>query len=214
MTPEREKRITEVCRKRQLDVVVVLENVHDPHNVAAVVRSCDAVGVQNVFALYTDPTIDTRKLGLGKKTSAGARKWVDVHFYKDTEACVEAVRKHAGILLATRLSEKAQSIYDFDFLQSVALVFGNEHSGISNELLAYTDADLIIPQSGMVQSLNISVACAVTLFELQRQRLAAGFYTNNPSQSEGRGDVLLEDWFQRHETQYKGKAFRRPEQKT
>ena len=212
MTPEREQRIREVCAKRQLDVAVVLENVHDPHNIGAVVRSCDAVGVQHIYALYTDPAINIRKLRLGKKTSAGARKWVDVHLYTDTEACVEAVRERCELLLGARIGDEAVSMYSFDFTQSVALIFGNEHAGISDDLSRFTDQDIIIPQSGMVQSLNISVACAVTLFELQRQRLSAGYYAENPTQTAGTGESLLDDWIGRHETQYKGRAFRRPEQ--
>ncbi len=211
MTPEREQRIREVSGRRQLDVAVVLENVHDPHNIAAVVRTCDAVGIQAVYALFTDPEINTNRLRLGKRTTAGARKWVDTLLYTDLDSCIAAVRKRCDSLYATTLVPGAKSIYQTDFTQSVALIFGNERDGISEELLKLTDGQIFIPQMGMVQSLNISVACAISLYEVFRQRDALSYYDENPTQSEADKEALFEDWVQRHASQYKGRAIKRPD---
>ena len=210
MTPEREQRIKEVSGRRQLDVAVVLENVHDPHNIAAVVRTCDAVGIQAVYALYTDPEINTNRLRLGKRTTAGARKWVDTFLYTDLDKCVTAVRERCDAIYATTLVPGAKSIYQTDFTKSVALVFGNERDGISDELLNLTDGQIFIPQMGMVQSLNISVACAISLYEVLRQRDALNYYEDNPTQSDQAGKELYEDWVERHKGRYKGRAIKRP----
>jgi tRNA (guanosine-2'-O-)-methyltransferase len=209
VTPERERRIREVSARRQLDVAVVLENVHDPHNIAAVVRTCDAVGIQAVYTLFTDPEINTNRLRLGKRTTAGARKWVDTYLYTDVDTCIRAVRERCDALYATTLVPGAKSIYQADFTKSVALVFGNERDGISEELLNLTDGRIYIPQMGMVQSLNISVACAIALYEIFRQRNELNFYEENPTQSEAEATALFEDWVERHTTRYKGRSVKR-----
>jgi tRNA (guanosine-2'-O-)-methyltransferase len=210
VTPEREQRIRAVSGRRQLDVAVVLENVHDPHNIAAVVRTCDAVGVQAVYALFTDPEINTNRLRLGKRTTAGARKWVDTMMFTDIDKCITAVRDRCDNLYATTLVPGAKSIHQTDFTKSVALIFGNERDGISKELLSLTDGQIFIPQMGMVQSLNISVACAITLYEVLRQRNELNYYEENPTQSEEQKKALYEDWVERHSAQYKGRAVKRP----
>jgi len=210
VTPEREQRIKEVSARRQLDVAVVLENVHDPHNIAAVVRTCDAVGIQAVYALFTDPNINTNRLRLGKRTTAGARKWVDTYLYTDLDICIGAVRERCDTLHATTLVPGAKSIYQADFTKSVALIFGNERDGISDELLNLTDGQIFIPQMGMVQSLNISVACAITLYEVFRQRDVLNYYDENPTQSDADGQELYEDWVGRHTSGYKGRSVKRP----
>ncbi|HMQ45925.1 MAG TPA: RNA methyltransferase [Saprospiraceae bacterium] len=176
MTAERLKKIRQVARQRQADLTVVLENVHDTHNIGAVLRSCDSVGIREVFVLYSDPFLNPEKITVGKRSSGGTKKWVDVHLYTDTDACFAHVRKNYHQIWATHLDEAASSIYELDFNQSMALLFGNEHDGISQASLAHADGNFIIPQVGMAQSLNVSVACAVTLYEAFRQRKDAGKY--------------------------------------
>lgn len=180
MTPEREAKFRKVASRRQPNLTVILENVHDPHNIGAVLRTCDSVGVKEIFVLYSEPQLKQERLELGKQSSSGARRWVDVHFYTNTKACFEHVRSAYDSIFATHLAEDAVDLYELDFTASVALLFGNEHDGISGEALAYTNGNFLIPQAGMVESLNISVACAVTLYEAYRQRKMAGFYENNP----------------------------------
>ncbi|GIV32398.1 MAG: tRNA (guanosine(18)-2'-O)-methyltransferase [Saprospiraceae bacterium] len=204
MTPERERKFRQVVYCRQPDLTVVLENVHDPHNIGAVLRTCDAVGVQQIFVLYTDPRLVSDKLVIGKRTSSGARHWVDVHYYTDPEACFRHVRSLCAQVLATHLASDSRSLYELDLTVPTALVFGNEHEGVSQEILRYTDGNFIIPQVGMVQSLNISVACAVSLYEAFRQRKAAGYYDDKPRLDEQAREALLEEYRSRHESKRKG----------
>ena len=198
MKPERKQRLHDVAFRRQ-NMTVVLENVHDQHNIGAVLRSCDSVGVREIFVLYSQPNIEVKNLVLGKRTSAGTRKWVDVHFFKDTQACFKHIREKYDLILATHLAKDAKSLYELDLTQSVALLFGNEHDGLSTEALSYADGNFIIPQQGMVRSLNISVACAVSLYEAYRQRAEKGFYgEENPLALSERKSLFVE-YQKRHE---------------
>ncbi len=207
MRPERYERIRSVVERRQGNLTVVLENVHDPHNIGAVMRSCESVGLVEIFVLYTEPELTEERLTLGKKTSAGARKWVDVNYYTDVEACFAHVRSKYDTVLGTHLGEEAVELYDLDLTRSVALVFGNEHAGISEAVLKHCDGNFIIPQMGFVQSLNISVACAVTLYEALRQRRAAGFYgPDNPTMTAEQRQALLEEYLRRHDVRSKNRT--------
>ena len=191
MTPEREAKIKKVLNHRQSGLVLVMENVNDPHNISAVMRTCDAVGVQDLFVLNT--AISQHKK-FGKKSSASAAGWLSIHQYDDTKACMDAVRQHCDKIYATHLGVESYSLYELDLTQRVALVFGNEHAGVTEECLTYCDGNFIIPQVGMVQSLNISVACAITLYEAFRQRHNAGFYDGTPKLPEGEWNGLAEKW--------------------
>lgn len=195
MTPERTEKFWSVIRRKQKGLAVILENVDDPHNISAVLRSCDAVGVHEVFLLDTAPRSDYQ---LGRKSSASADKWLTVHRFTNIEECFAAVRSSYDLILTTHLSEDAVSIYESDLTKSVALLFGNEKDGVSNEALALADGNLIIPQQGLVESLNISVACAVTLFEAMRQRTAKGMYATSAF-SEIELQAIFDDWQTRSE---------------
>ena len=173
MTPEREKKFREVINRRQPDLTIIMENIHDPHNISAIMRSCDAVGMMEVYVINTQ---DPRKLKLGKKSSASARKWVEVNYFVNVEACANAVKEKGFSIWATHLSTDAVSLYDLDLAKPAAMAFGNEHAGVSDELLSYADGNFIIPMMGMIPSLNVSVACAVSLYEALRQRNKAGKY--------------------------------------
>lgn len=131
MNPSRERRIREVIRRSQPDLTVVLENVHDPLNISAVMRSCDAVGVRELFVVYTEDFLKQRRLRLGKKTSGGAFKWIDVYVFEDLAECFRRVRERYGRVLATHLGVESTSLYDLDLTQPTALLFGNEDEGIS-----------------------------------------------------------------------------------
>lgn len=170
MTPERAKRIEDTVKARQLDLAVILENVHDPHNIGAVLRTCDSVGIHKVYLLITDPQMNVDDIFLSKKASSGARRWLDVVLYTDLEKCLIDVRANHTKILGTKLNAAAKSLYEYDFTESVALAFGNEHDGLTDAFVKHLDGNIVIPQYGMVRSLNISVACAVTLFEALRQR--------------------------------------------
>ena len=173
MTPERYDRLTSVLNKRQPDITVVLENVFDPHNISAVMRTCDAVGLQDIYILNTRIP---RHKKWGARSSSSAAKWLTIHQYTDAAECFAELRKHNRKIYTTHQSSDAAGLHQLNLAEPVALVFGNEHSGVSEEIIAMADGNFIIPQVGIIRSLNISVACAVTLYEAFRQKSLAGHY--------------------------------------
>jgi tRNA (guanosine-2'-O-)-methyltransferase len=181
MTNERRQRIQSVLDQRQDTITVVLENVFDPHNISAVMRSCDAVGVQEIFVLNTRIP---RHEKFGARSSSSAAKWLTVHQFDNNEACFAELRKRYSKVLTTHLASDAVSLYDINLTESVALVFGNEHAGVSDEVREMADGNFIIPQVGMIRSLNISVACAVSLYEAYRQKETAGHYASRKLQAD------------------------------
>ena len=185
MTPERKVKLESVLSKRQNDITIVLENVFDPHNISAVMRTCDAVGVQELYVLNTKIP---RHKKWGPKSSSSAAKWLTIHQFENADECFLALRKKYSTILTTHLSTNALNLYDIDLAQPVALVFGNEHSGVSEEIRSLADGNFIIPQVGIIRSLNISVACAVTLYEAYRQKTKAGHY----DKTKLNGEVLKE----------------------
>ncbi|HAL55964.1 MAG TPA: RNA methyltransferase [Bacteroidetes bacterium] len=182
-------RMDSVLRRRQPDLTVVMENIHDPHNVSAMLRSCDAAGVMAVQLLYTQEKFPR----IGKKSSASAGKWVERRQFKSIDACYERLRAEGFRIYATHLAEGSVSLYGVDLTKKVAIVFGNEHRGVSDEAARKADGLLQIPMVGMIQSLNVSVACAITLFEALRERLEHGYY-ERPRFSEIELKKLLEEW--------------------
>ncbi len=173
MTPERYARLTSVLNKRQPDITVVLENVFDPHNISAVMRTCDAVGIQDVYILNTK--IPPHKKW-GYRSSSTAAEWLTIHQFTNAEQCFLELRKNYKKIYATHLSQNATTLHELNLTEPVALVFGNESFGVSEEILLLTDGSFIIPQAGIIKSLNISVACAITLYEAYRQKNIAGHY--------------------------------------
>ena len=190
MTDERRQKMEEVLSKRQNNLTVVLENVFDPHNISAVMRSCDAVGVQEIYVLNTKIP---RHKKWGERSSSSAHKWLTVHQYTNSNECFATLREKFDTILTTHLSSDAVSLYETDLTQRVALVFGNEHSGVSEEVRNLADGNFIIPQVGMIRSLNISVACAVSLYEAFRQKQLKGHY-NKPSLNTKDYALLRKQW--------------------
>lgn len=192
MTPHREEKFKRVIAKRQTDLTVIFENVNDPHNISAVLRTCDSVGVREVYIIQT---IERPFTKLGKKSSSSASKWIDIHWFFSVEECMIEVRKKYKNIFGTKLTEQSKSLYELNLTESTALVFGNEHSGLSNELAASCTGNFLIPQVGMIESLNVSVACAVTLYEAFRQREILGKYSS-PALSETEMERVFKKWEQ------------------
>jgi tRNA (guanosine-2'-O-)-methyltransferase len=190
MTPERYNRMLSVIKNRQTNLTVVMENVNDPHNISAVMRTCDAVGIQDIYILNTKIA---KHDYFGVKSSSSAAKWLTVHQFTNAQECFTALRKNYNKIYTTHLSSDAVSLYDIDFTDSVALVFGNEHDGVSEETIALADGNFIIPQLGFIKSLNVSVACAVSIYEAHRQKMAAGQYKEQAMSPE-RQETLLTNW--------------------
>jgi tRNA (guanosine-2'-O-)-methyltransferase len=185
----RAERIRGVLARSQPDLSVVMENIHDPHNVSAVFRSCDAVGVRRVDLLYTLEKFPR----IGRKSSSSANKWIEFRKHRSVDACYEALRTEGFSIYATRLEASSVMLYDLDLRKKVALVFGNEHRGVSDDAVAKADGSFQIPMLGMIQSLNVSVACAVCLYEALRQRLSHGDY-ENPKFGKKELTLLFEKW--------------------
>ena len=190
MTPERYHRLSSVINKRQPDLTVVLENVFDPHNVSAVMRTCDAVGIQDVYILNN--RIPPHKKW-GYRSSSTAAEWLTIHQFTNVNECFTELRKRYQKIYATYLSEDATTLHQLNFTEPVALVFGNETLGVSEEIRKLVDGRFIIPQVGIIKSLNISVACAVTLYEAFRQKQIAGHY-NEPKLAGKHLNKLKQDW--------------------
>ena len=193
-TQRRVDRLESVIARRQPTLTVVLEDVYDPHNASAVLRSCDAVGVLDVHLVYVKQ--EPPRKSFGNLTSASATKWLNVHWHDSIEDCYAVLRSQGFTILATALEEESREIYDEDLAKPTAIVFGNERDGVSPEGMAAADGTVYIPMHGLVESLNISVSCAVTLYEAMRQRRARGMY-NNPQLDEAARVSLLEDWLDR-----------------
>lgn len=186
LSDDRSEKIYACVSRRQPSLSIVLENVHDPHNVSAVLRSCDAVGVMDVHLIYHSGQSFPE---LGEKSSASARKWVLTHKHSSIDECFDCLRKEGKKILTTGMSNEARSLYAIDFTEPIAIVFGNEHAGVSEEAILKADGNMLIPQVGMIQSLNISVACAVTLYEAFRQRSLNGMYDSIQMD-----DIMLKDY--------------------
>lgn len=190
MTPERTEKLLNVLNKRQHNLTVVMENVQDPHNIYAVMRTCDAVGIQDIYIINTKIP---RHKKFGSKSSSSADKWLTIHHFDDVHTCFSELRLKYNKIYATHLATNAISLYDIDFTESIALVFGNEHSGLSEDAIHLADGNFIIPQMGIIQSLNISVACAVSIYEAFRQKNAAGHYLKSNMPAKQR-NMLLQQW--------------------
>ena len=190
LTAEREARMRWVMEHRQNDLTVILENVNDPHNIAAVMRTCDAVGMLEMFVVNTTPNTFRN---FDERISSSANKWMIVHQFTDLETCFREVRKKYTGIFSTSLATDAIELYKLDLTLTVALVFGNERRGISEECQALCNGNFMVPQAGMIPSLNISVACAVSLYEAYRQKSDKGHYAQ-PKLSGSDCEQILNQW--------------------
>ncbi len=190
--PRSEKRtnkISSVLNLRQPSLKVVLENIHDPHNVSAIFRTCDAVGVPKVSLVYNQEAFPK----IGKKSSASAFKWVEREKYKSIEECYSNLKEEGFNIYASSISDESFNLYDLDLTKKSAIVLGNEHRGVSEEAANLADKKFLIPMFGMVQSLNVSVAAAVILYEAMRQRMAKGVYKKT-EYSESELEEKINQW--------------------
>ncbi len=192
MTDRRRAKIEKVLSQRQKDLTLVLDNIHDPHNVSAIYRSCDAFGVHKVHLYYTDTPFPH----LSEKTSASARKWVDTVRHKDKESLIGDLKNNGYQILATNCTPTAKPLREYDLTIPTAIIMGNEHSGVSEELFPLVDGEIYIPMFGMIQSFNVSVAAALLLGEASRQRQLKGMY-DSKTFSDAEYQELLADWLER-----------------
>ncbi|QFU24810.1 tRNA (guanosine(18)-2'-O)-methyltransferase TrmH [Shewanella eurypsychrophilus] len=171
MSPERFARINEMLDNRQPDLTLCLDKVHKTNNIAAVIRTADAVGIHQIHAVW--PDIEMRVSG---NTASGSQQWVKTIKHYHMDEAQQAFRTQNMQILATNFSEDAVDFREIDYTRPTAIILGNERDGVSAEGIAAADQHIIIPMIGMVQSLNVSVASALIMYEAQRQRQAAGMY--------------------------------------
>ena len=170
----RYQRIRATLDRRQPDLTVITEDVHKPHNLSAIIRTCDAVGVSEVHAM--NKVVDGEDLPTFTQVAQGSEKWVDLYRHTTIEGAIAQLQARNFKIYAAHLSDRAVDYRDIDYTQPTAVLMGAERWGVGESTADLVDGHVIIPMLGMVQSLNVSVAAAVILFEAQRQRLAAGFY--------------------------------------
>lgn len=185
MTPERLQRINDMLALRQTDLTVLLEEVHKPHNVSAIIRSCDAVGVQNVHTVWFEKVATIRPI------SMGAHDWIDIHSHRSVEQAITQLKGEGKQVLVTHLSDTAIDFREVDYTKPTAIIFGQERFGATEQAIAQADQDIVIPMMGMTQSLNVSVAAALILYEAQRQRQDAGMYDNTQLPEDLRQRILF-----------------------
>ncbi len=188
-TEKRLAKIESVIRARQHSLTVVFENIHDPHNVSAMLRTCDAVGVPNVSLIYSIEKFPR----ISRISSASANKWITRENFKNVSDCYSSLRKKGFKIFASALTEGSKYLYDLDFTGKSAVVLGNEHRGVSIEAAEQADEIFHIPMNGMVQSLNVSVANAVILYEIFRQRFKLGMYPSKDL-SEIEIEKQIDEW--------------------
>lgn len=170
----------------------MLENIHDPHNVSAILRSCDAAGVPKVSLIYNYEKFPR----IGKKSSASAFKWVDREKFDTVEACYTRLRSQGFTILASSLNDTSKNFYDFDLTRKTAIVIGNEHRGISAEAEKLADSTVYIPMFGMIQSLNVSVSAAIMLYEAARQRMVKQMFERSDLSGQEL-EALIQEWSKR-----------------
>ncbi|MDT8437560.1 MAG: tRNA (guanosine(18)-2'-O)-methyltransferase TrmH [Wenzhouxiangellaceae bacterium] len=191
MTPERRQRIINTACRRQPDLTVFMERVHKPHNFAAILRTCDAVGVMHAHAVPGEHGLPALN-----NTAQGAQRWVGLTRHNDTAAGLAALREQGFACIAAHFSSRAIDFRAVDYTRPTAIVLGTEKFGISDEAAAICDEHVVIPMHGMTQSLNVSVACALILYEAERQRRAAGLYDRHEPDREP-FKRLIEHWVAR-----------------
>lgn len=192
LTEARKARLRGVLDKRQPDLTLVLNNIHDPHNVSAILRSCDAFGVFGVHLYYTTESFPA----LASSSSGSAKKWVERTRHRDVGAMIASLRDQNMQIVGTGFGPSARPVMDVDFTRPTAVVLGNEHRGMDPDVRQHVPDEIYIPMFGMVQSLNVSVAAATILYEAMRQRRAAGMYEQSAWSEEER-EALYADWCKR-----------------
>jgi len=186
---KRLKRLREVLERRQKDLIVFADNVKNEHNFSAIVRTCDAVGVLYLYYYHAEG----KKAKINEGITQGSHKWL---FIEKVENPVEKLLefKEKGFqIVATWLSKESVNFREVDYTKPTVLVVGNELQGVSPEVVEISDKKIVIPMYGMAQSLNVSVATGIILYEAQRQREEKGMY-KKPSLSEEEIQRILRKW--------------------
>lgn len=187
MTPERFARLKAVLDRRQPDLTVLAEDVHKSHNISAILRTCDAVGIPELHAVSPGGAFARHRM-----VSGGSRKWVRTRLHRDVDGAVSQLRSEGFQVVAAHLSDRSADYRGWDFTRPTAVLVGAELLGVTDRAAALADAHLVVPMRGLVESLNVSVAAAVILYEAARQREAAGLYARCRLDPQAYRDILFE----------------------
>ena len=187
MTPERYAKLSAVLDRRQPDLTVLAEDVHKSHNISAIVRNCDAVGVMHLHAVSPGGEFARHHM-----ISGGSRKWIRTETHRDVSAAIAELRGNGFSVVAAHLSPTAIDYRQYDYTRPTAILLGSELMGVSDRAAALVDQHLVIPMRGHVASLNVSVAAAILLYEAARQREAAGLYATSRLDEATRATLLFE----------------------
>jgi tRNA (guanosine-2'-O-)-methyltransferase len=187
--PQRLRKLVEILLRRQKDLVLFSENVRNEHNFSALIRTADAVGVLNIYYTYEG---NKTKI-YNEHITMGSHKWVFLHRVNNAVETLKKLKEEGFQIVATRLAENSLHFREVDYTKPTVVVVGNELDGVSEEVAQVADFNVVIPMYGMAQSLNVSVATAVILYEAQRQREAKGMY-EKPKLSLEEIKRILQKW--------------------
>lgn len=187
MTEKRKNKMKAVLNQRLAKLTVVLDNIFDEHNISAVLRSCEAFGVQDVHVIES-----TEDFNVNIDISQKAEKWLTIHIWNDFKSCKEFLKNNGFVTYATCFSQSAIFVDDIPLENSIALVFGNEHRGVDKNIIDQCDKKVIIPMFGFVESLNISVAAAVAISHLSNKLRKTE--NKNVFLDEERKNGLYDEW--------------------
>jgi tRNA (guanosine-2'-O-)-methyltransferase len=181
------ERMLSVLEHRMGSLRVVVENLHNPHNMSAVLRSCEAMGVQHVHAVES-----VEKFSVSRGITKGSHKWLTLHKHRTFSDCASELAAEGFSLYAAMLQKDAVALAELPIDRNVALVFGNEHAGVSPEALALCDGAYFIPMHGFVQSYNVSVATSISIYDVS-SRMRTGREDKGALTGEQKA-LILESW--------------------
>lgn len=193
-TKERLARIDDILTRKQPQLQIMLESVHNSQNLSTIIRTADAVGILDIY--YSTPSNET--LRIHKTITQGAHRWTRRYRVEENDRVkfLQQKKKEGYQVVVTHLEERAVSFREVDYTKPTLVVMGNEKEGVSPEVIAEATDVIVIPMQGMVQSLNVSVATALVLYEAERQLENAGMY-DNPQISLEKRESIKAQWVYR-----------------
>ena len=190
MSQNRLVRVLTTLSKRQTDATILLDSVHKPHNLSALIRTCDAVGIPTIHAIPTEGAVRTLN-----HTSSGSHHWVTLMKHPSISDAIGSLKNSGTTIYAAHMSDEAVDFRQVDYTTPCAIILGAEKFGVSPEAAELADQHIKIPLLGMVESLNVSVAGALILYELERQRMEKGLY-NKAHYDQKTLEALTFEWLQ------------------
>ncbi|NRA47251.1 MAG: RNA methyltransferase [Oligoflexales bacterium] len=187
LTPKRSKKMEEVASQRTKHLRLIIQDVHNPHNISACIRSAEAFGIQNVHVVALKNSFKTSTV------ARGAGNWLSIHRHESIEECANTLHKLGYSIAAGMPTQSSSPLHSMELSKPVAVLFGNEHEGVSPDWKKFIDLYFTIPMVGVVESLNISVSAAITMQHLShraRLELSEDEYLLNPEEQ----NQLLCNW--------------------